>query len=51
VSDQKGNRIDYVLDNAGNRIREDVKDPSGALQRQLSRSVDALGRVQQTSGL
>jgi YD repeat-containing protein len=50
VYDHKGNRTDYVLDNAGNRIGENTKDPGGALKRQLSRSIDALGRVQQTTG-
>ena len=35
---------------ADRRIAEQVKDPSGALARQLSRSIDALGRVQQTTG-
>jgi YD repeat-containing protein len=50
VYDHKGNRVDYTLDNAGNRIGEQTKDPSGALKRQLSRSIDALGRVQQTTG-
>ncbi|MCR5881403.1 hypothetical protein LRS03_00390 [Rhizobacter sp. J219] len=50
VYDHKGNRIDYVLDNAGNRIGENTRDPGGALKRQLSRSIDALGRVQQTTG-
>jgi len=50
VYDNKGNRIDYVLDNAGNRTGENTKDPSGALKRQLARSIDALGRVQQTTG-
>jgi YD repeat-containing protein len=50
VYDNKGNRTDYVLDNAGNRTGETSKDASGALKRQLSRSIDALGRVQQTTG-
>jgi YD repeat-containing protein len=50
VYDHKGNRVDYTLDNAGNRIAEQTKDPSGALKRQLARSIDALGRVQQTTG-
>jgi YD repeat-containing protein len=50
VYDNKGNRTDYVLDNAGNRTGENTKDPSGNLKRQLSRSIDALGRVQQTTG-
>ncbi|MBX3475900.1 MAG: RHS repeat protein [Planctomycetes bacterium] len=50
VYDNHGNRTDYTLDNAGNRTGETTKDPSGALKRQLSRSIDALGRVQQTTG-
>ena len=50
VYDNKGNRTEYVLDNAGNRTGETTKDPNGALKRQLSRSIDALGRVQQTTG-
>ena len=50
VFDHLGNRIEYTLDNAGNRIAENVKDPGGVLSRQLSRSIDALGRVQQTTG-
>ncbi|QTN25657.1 RHS repeat protein [Rhizobacter sp. AJA081-3] len=50
VFDNLGNRIEYTLDNAGNRTAENVKDTSGALRRQLARSIDALGRVQQTRG-
>ena len=50
TKDNLGNRIDYTLDNAGNRTAETVKDPGGALRRQLSRSVDALGRTQQIIG-
>ena len=50
VTDNRGNRIDYVLDNAGKRTAENVKDPGGVLRRTLSRSIDALGRVQQTTG-
>ena len=50
VLDNRGNRIDYTLDNAGKRTAEQVKDPGGALRRSLARSIDALGRVQQTTG-
>ena len=39
-----------MLDNAGNRIAENVKDPSGNLACQLTRIPDALGRVQQVTG-
>ena len=50
VQTNLGNHIEYTLDNAGNRTAETVKDTSGALRRQLARSIDALGRVQQTTG-
>ena len=50
VKDNLGNRIEYVLDNAGNKTSQNVKDPGGNLARGLSRSIDALGRVQQTTG-
>ena len=50
VYDNLGNRIEYLLDNAGNLTAENVKDTGGALRRQLARSIDALGRVQQTTG-
>jgi YD repeat-containing protein len=50
VSDNLNNRIDYTLDNAGHRTAEKASDPSGALSRQMSRVMDALGRVQQTTG-
>ena len=50
VLDNLGNRIEYTLDNAGNRTAQNVKDPGGALKRTLARSIDALGRVQQTTG-
>lgn len=50
VTDNLGNRIDYTLDNAGNKTSEQVKDPSGQLARQLTRVMDALGRVQQETG-
>jgi YD repeat-containing protein len=48
--DNKANRIDYVLDNAGNKTDERVKDPAGALKRGLARAMDALGRAQQSTG-
>jgi len=50
VNDNLGNRIDYTLDNAGRKTGETVKDPSGNLSRQVSRIMDALGRVQQVTG-
>ena len=50
IADSLGNSIAYTLDNMGNRISEQVKDPSGALARQTSRVVDALNRLQQITG-
>jgi YD repeat-containing protein len=48
--DNKGNRIDYTLDNAGNRTAESAKDPGGVLKRTLSRAIDPLGRVSTVTG-
>ena len=50
IADSLGNSIAYTLDNMGNRISEQVKDPSGTLARQTSRVVDALNRLQQITG-
>lgn len=50
VSDSLSNSISYTLDNMGNRTAEEVRDPSNSLRRVLSRSIDALGRVQQVTG-
>jgi hypothetical protein len=50
VYDHLGNRIDYTLDNAGNRTAENAQDPGGVLRKQLARTMDALGRVQQATG-
>jgi YD repeat-containing protein len=50
VSDNLGNSVSYTLDNLGNRTSEDVRDPANVLRRQLTRSIDALGRVQLVTG-
>jgi YD repeat-containing protein len=50
VTDAKGNTVSYTLDNAGNKTGEQVKDPSGNLQRNITRVYDALNRVQQVTG-
>jgi YD repeat-containing protein len=44
--DHQGNRVTYTLDNAGNRTKEEVKDPGGALVRTQTRVYDALSRLQ-----
>lgn len=50
ATDAKGNSVAYTLDNVGNRITEQIKDPMGTLQRSISRSFDALNRLQQVTG-
>jgi YD repeat-containing protein len=50
ITDSRGNTIHYTLDWTGNRIKEEVKDPTGNLARQVSRVFDALSRLQQVTG-
>jgi YD repeat-containing protein len=50
VLDAKGNSVTYTLDAVGNRVGEQVKDPLGNLQRNITRVYDALNRVQQITG-
>ena len=50
INNQLGQRIDDTLDMAGNRVAENVTDGNGALRRTITRSIDALNRVQQTVG-
>jgi YD repeat-containing protein len=50
ITDAKGNSVTYTLDNAGNKVGEQVKDPSNNLQRNITRVYDALNRVQQVTG-
>jgi YD repeat-containing protein len=50
VTDAKGNTVTYTLDAVGNKTGEQVKDPSGNLQRNITRVYDALNRVQQVMG-
>jgi YD repeat-containing protein len=50
VTDAKGNTVTYTLDAIGNKTGEQVKDPSGNLQRNITRVYDALNRVQQVTG-
>lgn len=46
VNDQLGNTRTYSLDNFGNRIKEELFDPSGQLVRSQNRVYDALSRLQ-----
>jgi RHS repeat-associated protein len=45
VSDGAGNTIHYTLDVAGNRVKEETKDVSGALKHTLSRIYNKLGQL------
>jgi len=46
VQDPLGNTLSYTLDALGNRIKEELLDPSGQLARSQSRVYDALSRLQ-----
>ncbi len=43
VADGQGNRIDYVLDNLGNRKEQQTYDPQGALARLMKTDYNSLG--------
>jgi hypothetical protein len=43
------NTVGHILDNMGNRIKEDIKDSSEVLQRSIERSFDALNRLLQVN--
>lgn len=45
VTDPDGNTITYTLDEAGNRIAENTRDPSDTLVRTLSRVYNDLGQL------
>ncbi|QSX76736.1 RHS repeat protein [Lysobacter arenosi] len=46
IVDAEGNRIHYTLDNAGNRVKEEVKGSDDTLKRTLSRVYNQLGQLQ-----
>lgn len=50
IEDSKGNRIDYVLNAAGEREREDIFDPANTLAMTSNRVFDALGRLSRAYG-
>ena len=51
VQDSLGNKVVYTLDAEGNRIQEDTKDPKGNFAKTLTRSYDALNRLQTVTGV
>lgn len=50
VTDAKGNSVTYTLDNAGNPMVEQVKDATGTLVSTITRTFDALNRLQAVTG-
>jgi YD repeat-containing protein len=51
IQDTLGNAVAYTLDAEGNRTREDTYDPLGNLAKTLTRSYDALNRLQTINGI
>jgi YD repeat-containing protein len=51
VSDNLGNTVHYTLDGTGNRTKEEFKDPTSALARQIDRIYDALNRLRNSTGV
>lgn len=49
IDDNAGNTVRFVLDAAGNRISDEVRDANGVLRYHVARAFDALGRLQQIS--
>jgi YD repeat-containing protein len=50
IKDNALNTVSYTLDNLGNRIGEQIKDPGGSLARNVTRVYDALNRLQSVTG-
>lgn len=50
ITDSAGNSVAYTLDNAGNRIGEQRKDPNGILARSITRTFDGLNHLQSVTG-
>lgn len=50
IYDSIGSRIHYTLDNAGNRLKEEVIGNGGGLARQTTRVYDLLGLIKQQTG-
>jgi RHS repeat-associated protein len=50
AADNRGASIQYILDAAGNRVREEVRDETGQLARVTARVINSLGRVAALQG-
>lgn len=51
IQDTLGNKVTYTLDTEGNRTQETLTDPQGNLTKTITRSYDALNRLQLMSGV
>jgi YD repeat-containing protein len=50
IENGAGERVEFVLDAAGNPIRQRVRSAAGTVERQLEREFDALGRLHRERG-
>lgn len=50
IEDASGNRIEYTLDNYGNRTRTEIKDSSGVIQSYAEQVFNDLGQLKQALG-
>ncbi|ODS25033.1 hypothetical protein AB835_00570 [Candidatus Endobugula sertula] len=50
IRNNRGEKIDYTLDNAGNRIAETIKDGSHTLKYTMTQAYDELSRLMETVG-
>lgn len=50
ASDNRGNSINYTLDAMGNRVREEVKDATGAVALVTGRVINSLNKVEAIQG-
>ncbi|ACM22012.1 RHS repeat protein [Geotalea daltonii FRC-32] len=48
IADTQGNSINYTYDSEGNQLKEEIKDPTGILQKTISYQYDALSRLTKT---
>lgn len=45
ITDNQNNSINYAYDSEGNKLKEEIKDPTGILQKTVSYSYDAQNRL------
>jgi RHS repeat-associated protein len=50
IADNSGNKIHYILDAMGNRLKEETKDPGNSILKTRSRVFDSLNRLQKDIG-